>query len=83
MRALVLGLGVAGASAARRMAERGWDVTVVEDRPSDASRARGEGLRVVEAPASHHDLVDACEVLVPSPGVPIGHPAIQRALAAA
>jgi UDP-N-acetylmuramoylalanine--D-glutamate ligase len=81
VRALVVGLGVAGAAAARRMAERGWDVTVVEDRPTDASRARAEGLRVVEAPASHDDLVDAAEVLVPSPGVPIGHPAIQRALA--
>lgn len=82
MRALVLGLGPAGESQARRMAERGWDVTVAEDRPSDAARARAGGLRVVWAPPSHDELVDACEVLVPSPAVPIGHPAIQRALAA-
>ena len=83
MRALVVGLGVAGASATRRMTQRGWDVTVVEDRPSDASRARAAELDapVVWAPADVAPLVDAAEVVVPSPGVPIGHPAIQRALA--
>ena len=82
-RALVVGLGVAGASAAHRLAQRGWQVTVVEDRPSDASRARaGElGVEVVEAPADVTALVDAADVIVPSPGVPIGHPAIQHALA--
>jgi UDP-N-acetylmuramoylalanine--D-glutamate ligase len=82
-RALVVGLGVAGASAARRLAQRGWDVTVVEDRPSDASRARAAelGVEVVESPADVAPLVDAADVVVPSPGVPIGHPAIQRALA--
>ena len=80
MKGLVIGLGVAGASAARRMQQRGWDVTVVEDRPSDASRARGEGLQVVEAPADVTPYVDATDVVVPSPGVPIGHPAIQHAL---
>jgi UDP-N-acetylmuramoylalanine--D-glutamate ligase len=82
-RALVVGLGVAGASAARRLAQRGWDVTVVEDRPSEASRARAAelGLPLVEAPADVASLVDATDVVVPSPGVPIGHPAIQRALA--
>jgi UDP-N-acetylmuramoylalanine--D-glutamate ligase len=80
---LVLGLGIAGASAARRLAQRGWDVTIVEDRPSDASRARGAelGLPVVEAPDDVAVLVDAADVVVPSPGVPIGHPAIQHALA--
>lgn len=83
MKALVVGLGVAGASAARRMAQRGWDVTVVEDRPSDATRARAAelGVEVVESPADVAALVDAADVVVPSPGVPIGHPAIQHALA--
>ncbi len=79
----MVGLGVAGASAARRLAQRGWDVTVVEDRPSDASRARAVGLdvRVVEAPDDVTALVEAADVVVPSPGVPVGHPAIQHALA--
>jgi UDP-N-acetylmuramoylalanine--D-glutamate ligase len=86
MRALVVGLGVAGASAARRLQEHGWDVTVVEDRPSDASRSRAEELaqrnvEVVDGPADVARLVDAVDVVVPSPGVPIGHPAIQHAIA--
>ena len=78
-----MGLGIAGASAARRLAQRGWDVTVVEDRPSDASRARAASLDVlvIEAPDDVTALVDAADVVVPSPGVPIGHPAIQHALA--
>jgi UDP-N-acetylmuramoylalanine--D-glutamate ligase len=82
-RALVVGLGIAGASAARRLAQRGWEVTVVEDRPSDASRARAAalGLRVIEAPDDVTALVDGTDVVVPSPGVAIGHPAIQHALA--
>jgi UDP-N-acetylmuramoylalanine--D-glutamate ligase len=83
VRALVIGLGVAGASAARRLAEHGWDVTVVEDRPSDASRGRAAalGVDVVEAPSDVAPLVEAADVVVPSPGVPIGHAAIQHALA--
>ncbi|MGE3835409.1 MAG: UDP-N-acetylmuramoyl-L-alanine--D-glutamate ligase [Acidimicrobiia bacterium] len=85
MRALVIGLGIAGEAAARRMAERGWEVTVAEDRPSDASRARAAGLvgvRVLDGPdaATLDGLVDGAGVVVPSPGVPIGHPGIARAL---
>jgi UDP-N-acetylmuramoylalanine--D-glutamate ligase len=80
-RALVIGLGVAGASAARRLVQRGWTVVVGEDRPTDATRGRGHDLDVVEVPSSWDELVAAADVVVPSPGVPIGHPAIQRALA--
>jgi UDP-N-acetylmuramoylalanine--D-glutamate ligase len=87
VRALVIGLGVAGEAAARRMAERGWDVTVAEDHPSSASRARAAGLtgvRVVDAPPPDgpdglDGLVDGAEVVVPSPGVPAAHPGIARA----
>jgi UDP-N-acetylmuramoylalanine--D-glutamate ligase len=84
MRALVIGVGVAGESAARQLSARGWDVTVVEDRPTDATRARAAALGVttVDAPtpAQLDALVDATDVLVPSPPVPYAHPAIQRAL---
>ena len=81
MRALVIGLGVAGESAARAMAARGWDVTVVEDRPSDAARARAASLGLpLHGPDETVALVDAAEVLVPSPPVPYAHPAIQRAI---
>lgn len=87
MKALVVGLAVAGESAARQMAMRGWDVNVVEDHPTEASRARAAALRVlgvrtVDSPSPDQlaALVDATEVLVPSPGVPYAHPAITRAL---
>jgi len=68
------------------MGERGWEVTVVEDRPSDASRARAAELPVVgvvDAPSDETlmGLVDGADVVVPSPGVPIAHAGIQRALA--
>jgi UDP-N-acetylmuramoylalanine--D-glutamate ligase len=84
-RALVIGLGVAGASAARRLDQRGWKVTVVEDRPSDASRSRAAALpdavELIDAPGDVPALVEGTDVVIPSPGVPISHPGIQHALA--
>jgi UDP-N-acetylmuramoylalanine--D-glutamate ligase len=63
----------------------GWDVDLVEDRPTDASRARAEGLGLplVESPSGSEiaSVVDAVDVVVPSPPVPYAHPAIQHALA--
>jgi UDP-N-acetylmuramoylalanine--D-glutamate ligase len=86
VKALVIGLGIAGEAAARRMAERGWAVTVAEDRPSEASRARAAALpaiTVVDRPDADTlaALVDAAEVVVPSPGVPVAHEGIARAIA--
>ncbi len=88
-RALVVGLGVAGEAGARRLAERGWSVTVVEDRPGEASRARAgalaaSGVTTLEtpSPATLAALVDQVDLVVPSPGVPAAHPAIAAALAA-
>jgi UDP-N-acetylmuramoylalanine--D-glutamate ligase len=82
LKALVIGLGVAGESAVRAMQQRGWDVTVVEDSPSDASRARADRVGVVlHGPGETDALVDAAEVVVPSPTVPFAHGGIQRALA--
>ena len=84
MRALVVGLGVAGESAARALRSRGWDVEVVEDRPGDTTLASASALGVpahlAPSPEDVRALVDAVEVVVPSPGVPYAHPAIQRAL---
>lgn len=87
MKALVIGLALAGEAAARQLAAHGWDVTVVEDRPSDGSRARAAsldalGVGTIDAPkpAALSKLVDAADVLVPSPGVPFAHPGIARAL---
>jgi UDP-N-acetylmuramoylalanine--D-glutamate ligase len=81
LRALVVGVGVAGESAARAMQRHGWDVALVEDAPSDASRARAQRLGLeLHGPDDTLALVDAVDVLVPSPPVPYAHPAIQRAL---
>ena len=81
--ALVIGLGVAGEAAARQLLRHGHEVTVVDDAPTDASRQRAADLDValVEAPdtATLGRLVDATELLVPSPPVPWAHPAAERA----
>ncbi len=86
-RALVVGLGQAGEAAARQLARRGWAVVVTEDRPGPASRDRAAGLlpsgvEVVEGPedGAIDGLVDAADLLVPSPGVPRHHRATARAL---
>ena len=77
----MIGLGVTGESAARAMQERGWHVTIVEDNPTKATRERAASLGLELHRASEAvGLVDAVDVLVPSPGVPFAHPAIQRAL---
>jgi len=80
---LVIGLGVAGAAAARQLAARGARVTVVEDAPGEASGQRAAGLdaTVVERPAPDDldRLVAACDLIVPSPGVPPRHPAFALA----
>jgi UDP-N-acetylmuramoylalanine--D-glutamate ligase len=85
VRALVIGLGVAGESAARALLAHGWDVVLVEDRPTDVVRARAAalGLALVEAPSATDvaTIVDGVDLLVPSPPVPYAHPAIQHAIA--
>ncbi len=87
-RALVVGLGVAGEAAARRLGERGWSVEVVEDQPGPPSRLRSEalaarGVVTHERPdrAALAELVAGADLVVPSPPVPPTHPAITAALA--
>jgi UDP-N-acetylmuramoylalanine--D-glutamate ligase len=86
-RVLVVGLGVAGEAAARRLSERGWTVRVVEDHPGPTSRTRaaalaGRGVTTVEAPdaAALERLVADADLVVPSPPVPPTHPAIVAAM---
>lgn len=87
-RALVVGLGVAGEAAARRLVERGWSVTVAEDRPGPLSRLRSASLERLEVttheapdPGVLARLVGEVDLVVPSPPVPPVHPAITMALA--
>jgi UDP-N-acetylmuramoylalanine--D-glutamate ligase len=86
--ALVVGLGISGAASARALAGHGYRVTATDDRlgPAAAERAAslaGLGVRTVAGagPADLAALVAAADVVVPSPGVPFAHPALQAALA--
>src|SRR5207237_5586195 len=78
---LIIGMGVTGEAVARHVgADR---VIVVEDSPSAASRARAEALDIelIEAPAADQlaNLVRQSAMVVPSPGVPAGHPVYELA----
>ena len=76
--ALVVGLGVTGEATARHLVAEGWTVVVADDRGGDAVAPRAEALGVdlVEAPSAEQiaTLVRGADLVVPSPGVPVGHP---------
>jgi UDP-N-acetylmuramoylalanine--D-glutamate ligase len=75
LRALVLGLGAAGESAARALLARGWDVAIADDTPSDVTHQRAARLGLaLGAPTLDVDVV------VPGPSVPITHPVVVAAL---
>jgi UDP-N-acetylmuramoylalanine--D-glutamate ligase len=84
VKALLVGLAETNASVARHLLARGDTAVLVDDRPSDATRARADelGLELVAAPGpgTLRDLVQHADVVVPTPGVPFAHPA--RAAAA-
>jgi UDP-N-acetylmuramoylalanine--D-glutamate ligase len=75
---VVVGLGVTGRSVVRHLVSDGASVTVVDDRPTDESRAAATefGVELVEAPDRDAlaALVAAANLVVPSPGVPLAHP---------
>lgn len=83
-RALVIGLGRSGRPAALALCGAGVEVIAVDrgPEPDGAGQLRDAGVDVRarlddEATA---ELVDGVDLLVPSPGVPEGSPAVQRAL---
>ncbi|MDQ4070898.1 MAG: UDP-N-acetylmuramoyl-L-alanine--D-glutamate ligase [Actinomycetota bacterium] len=85
-RALVVGLGRSGEAVARHLLVRGTAVAVVDDAPSDETRAAAAALGVVlvERPDldALADMVVRADVVVPSPGVPASHPVYGLAHAA-
>ena len=81
--ALIIGLGITGHAVLERLHQRGVQVTVVEDHPTDDHRtlaARNQAL-LLEAPDRNRlaEVLDGADVLLPSPGVPDSHVAFEVA----
>ncbi|MCL6271862.1 bifunctional tRNA (5-methylaminomethyl-2-thiouridine)(34)-methyltransferase MnmD/FAD-dependent 5-carboxymethylaminomethyl-2-thiouridine(34) oxidoreductase MnmC [Sansalvadorimonas sp. 2012CJ34-2] len=53
--ALVIGAGIAGASTARALADRGWQVTIIDSHKEPASGASGNPQGILYARLSVHD----------------------------
>src|SRR5205085_10135209 len=90
MRALVVGLAETGVAVTRVLRAEGWDVIVVEDAPArtrqyaervDAVRRVGAELVETPADARVRELAAGVDLVVPSPLVRPGHPAIAAAVA--
>lgn len=88
MNTVIIGSGVTGRAVARALTERGDTVTVLDDsaaavegRSSDFANLQVP-LLVTPASAELAGLVASADLVVPSPGVPPGHPAVSAALAA-
>lgn len=83
-RAVVLGLGLTGYSAARWLAARGVDVCVADtrDAPPFEARMRAElpEVPLFKGPF-HRPLLESAALLVASPGLPLSDPAIAAAMA--
>src|SRR5512143_932403 len=82
---LVLGLGDTGLSCARWLAARGAQVSVADSRTAPPHAARlAEWLPQVALFAGPFDdaRLQAADMLVVSPGVPLAEPAVARAMAA-
>jgi UDP-N-acetylmuramoylalanine--D-glutamate ligase len=82
MRALLVGFGVTNRAVAGALLRRGHDVVAVDDRATADLRAAGEELGVdvrAAADVELDDLVAGVETVLPTPGLPDGHPAFALA----
>jgi UDP-N-acetylmuramoylalanine--D-glutamate ligase len=84
-RVLVVGLGASGLAAARALARAGAQVRVVDASAGEQQRGRAAGLEGVDvqlgADLSGPELLEAVQLVVPSPGVPEASPLMRAALA--
>jgi UDP-N-acetylmuramoylalanine--D-glutamate ligase len=82
-RLVIVGFGVTGRATARAMLAAGWSVAVVDDRRTDggAAAAAEIGVELVVGSAPDHlaGLIRTADLVVPSPGVPVGHPVFELA----
>ena len=86
-RALVIGYGLSGRAAAHWLASHGSEVVVLEDDPGVARGAQvsvkvpGLTVQIGRGPERAEKLACSADLVVPSPGVPVSHPAIVAAKA--
>ncbi len=86
-RALVIGYGLSGRAAAHWLASHGSEVVVLEDDPEVARAAQvsveapGLTVQIGRGPERAEKLACSADLVVPSPGVPVGHPALVAAKA--
>jgi UDP-N-acetylmuramoylalanine--D-glutamate ligase len=84
--ALVVGFGVTGRAVARALVGSGASVAIVDDAPSGAAQAAAQSLGLELVAGADRDtltkLVGDADVVVPSPGVPVGHPVFALAASA-
>jgi UDP-N-acetylmuramoylalanine--D-glutamate ligase len=86
-RVVVVGYGVTGRSVASYFAGRGDGVLVLDDRADDdlTVAGRAAGVTVERTPLDDGELrlrLSGASLVVPSPGVPVGHPVFRAADAA-
>jgi UDP-N-acetylmuramoylalanine--D-glutamate ligase len=76
--ALVYGLAITGEATVRALQQRGWTVTVADDRVTPQARATAAalGVELVESPSESdlRDVVAAVALVSPSPGLSEDHP---------
>jgi UDP-N-acetylmuramoylalanine--D-glutamate ligase len=81
--AIVVGFGLTGRAVARELVGAGTTVTVLDDHPSAEARQAATllGLAIEPMPsgADLERLIAGAQVIVPSPGVPVGHPIFEAA----
>ncbi len=86
-RALVIGYGLSGRAAAHWLASHGSEVVVLEDDPEVARAAQvsveapGLTVQIGRGPERAEKLACSADLVVPSPGVPVTHPALVAAKA--
>jgi UDP-N-acetylmuramoylalanine--D-glutamate ligase len=84
---LVVGFRMTGLAVAGYLRQRGDEVVIVEDDPTEERRGQAArlGASFVEHPGSDElrRVMAACRLVVPSPGIPVSHPVYALAAEAA
>ncbi|HEY8210283.1 MAG TPA: UDP-N-acetylmuramoyl-L-alanine--D-glutamate ligase [Myxococcaceae bacterium] len=81
-RAVVVGVGKSGLSAARLLRREGALVTAVDKKPAPELGAAAAELSAMGAELRSGEVPDGAQLVVVSPGVPLNQPGLQRARAA-